>query len=355
VSVDSAPPPAPFSVRNVDLRLLTGAFMATPIRFREDWMTFLGYVAFDRSAAREQQPAELFYGLAQASLHSLRAARRQGAAIVLHAGNTYLPAMKRVLDEEYRRLSGGPAPIHPALVARCLREYAEADLIRAESQLVIDSLVAGGIPRERLLLVQPGVDADRFRPGEKDLDEFIVAYVGSFSIRKGIHHLISAWNLLQPDAGRLVLHGGGAAWGERLVDSLVQRDDVERRRGPAEQTLRGASVCVVPSIEDGFCLVVMEAMASGTPVIVSDQVGAKDLVTDGVDGFVVPAGDPPSIAERLSTLKDDPDLVSRMGAAARRRVEGCSYDWEARNLSAQLGKQSAARVGVAPKPEPNAP
>jgi glycosyltransferase involved in cell wall biosynthesis len=142
--------------------------------------------------------------------------------------------------------------------------------------------------------------------------------------------------MLGSHAGRLVLHGGGSAWGERLVRSLVTRDDVELRRGPAERTLREASVCVVPSIEDGFCLVVMEAMASGTPVIVSDQVGAKDLVTDGVDGFVVPAGDPHAIAERLISLRAAPDLIAKMGLAARRRVETCTYAWEARNLSRRL-------------------
>ena len=91
--------------------------------------------------------------------------------------------------------------------------------------------------------------------------------------------------------------------------------------------MAGASVLVLPSIQDGFGLVVLEAMASGLPVIVSDHVGAKDCVREGVDGFIVPVRDIEALADRLLWLHDHPSQRDAMGARARERAMG--YSWEA--------------------------
>jgi glycosyltransferase involved in cell wall biosynthesis len=81
-----------------------------------------------------------------------------------------------------------------------------------------------------------------------------------------------------------------------------------------------SDVLVLPSIEDGFGLVMAEAMASGCPVISSTNTGGGDLYTDGIEGFIVPIRDSEAIRERLLMLADDPELRSRMGEAALQRV-----------------------------------
>jgi glycosyltransferase involved in cell wall biosynthesis len=86
------------------------------------------------------------------------------------------------------------------------------------------------------------------------------------------------------------------------------------------------SVFVLASVADGFGMVVAQAMACGLPVIVTENVGAKDLIVDGVNGFIVPIGAPEIIAERLRQLQEDPDLRVRMGLAAKMTVES-GYTW----------------------------
>ena len=86
-----------------------------------------------------------------------------------------------------------------------------------------------------------------------------------------------------------------------------------------------ADVVALPSLFDAFPLVVLEAMACGRPVIVSENSGAADFVRDGVDGFVVPIRDATAIAERIEFLRERPELRERMGLAARSRAS--EYPW----------------------------
>jgi glycosyltransferase involved in cell wall biosynthesis len=329
-------------LRTVDLRWLEALAPLTPLRLREDWLLNLGYEAFDRLAQRLVSSCDVFYGLSHSCLHSVRRASRLGALTVLCACNTFMPEMKRMVEWEYAALDERHPQINAAAVRRVLAEYRAADLIRAESTLVYRSLVDGGVHPDKVFLLPPSVDLLAFQPPSGAQSEFVTAFVGSFSIRKGIHHLLRAWDLLPSERGRLVLHGGGGGWAKRTLAPYDGRPDIEVRSGPVQATYREAAVCVVPSIEDGFCRVVLEAMASGVPVIVTDRVGAKDLVTDGVEGFIVPAGDGASIAERIQYLQAHSAEQARMSRAARRRAELCSSREEGRRLSDVLTRMLAA-------------
>jgi glycosyltransferase involved in cell wall biosynthesis len=96
------------------------------------------------------------------------------------------------------------------------------------------------------------------------------------------------------------------------------------RESPAD-TYGQADVLVHASIEDGFGLVVSEALACGRPVIVTDTTGACELVRDGENGFVVPARQPRVIADRLAQLAGDRALLARMSAAAPASVAHFGY------------------------------
>ena len=81
-----------------------------------------------------------------------------------------------------------------------------------------------------------------------------------------------------------------------------------------------ASVFVLPSIEDGFGQVIVQAMACGIPVITTTNTGGPDVITDGKDGFIVPIRDSRAIAERLEHLYRHPDAREAMGHAALETV-----------------------------------
>jgi glycosyltransferase involved in cell wall biosynthesis len=80
-----------------------------------------------------------------------------------------------------------------------------------------------------------------------------------------------------------------------------------------------AAVCVVPSRSDAFGFVTIESMAVGTPVVASAVGGIPEIIRDGIDGFLVPPGDPVELASRISLLLADAELRKQMGLNARER------------------------------------
>jgi glycosyltransferase involved in cell wall biosynthesis len=88
------------------------------------------------------------------------------------------------------------------------------------------------------------------------------------------------------------------------------------------EELQRASVFVLASVEEGLALVIAQAMACGLPVIATEATGVRELITDGVEGVVVP--DPPdaqTLAEAMDSVLADSDRAQAMGVAARRKVE----------------------------------
>ena len=113
---------------------------------------------------------------------------------------------------------------------------------------------------------------------------------------------------------------------ERLLAPLL--GDGVRMGGPvASHLLAGhyarADVLVLPSLSDGFGMVVTEAKAAALPAIVTDRCGVP--VRDGEDGFIVPAGNGGALKEALRRLVEDGPLRARMGAAARASAEALSW------------------------------
>jgi glycosyltransferase involved in cell wall biosynthesis len=102
---------------------------------------------------------------------------------------------------------------------------------------------------------------------------------------------------------------------------------------------------VLPSAHETWGLVVNEVMNAGRPVIASDRVGAaRDLVREGVNGFVYPFGDIAGLAERLREALGDPQRLAAMGTESRRIIDG----WDFRQNLAGLKAALAATVGARP-------
>jgi glycosyltransferase involved in cell wall biosynthesis len=197
--------------------------------------------------------------------------------------------------------------------------------------------MAHGHPRARQ--VTPGVDVDVFKPARHARPRLSILYVGRIersSAWKGISILVEAFARVanvRPEA-RLVLAGGGDAV-EDYRDQARHLGLCDRVHftGPLShselvQVYQTAAVAVLPSTtaSESFGMCLVEAMACGTPVIGSDLGGIPYVIDDGVSGFLVPAGDPDSLAAACLRLLCDNELAARMGRAARRRAE-TMYAW----------------------------
>ena len=98
---------------------------------------------------------------------------------------------------------------------------------------------------------------------------------------------------------------------------------------PREALLREmseADVFVFPSLFEGFALVILEAMAAGLPVITTPNTAGPDLIEDGKEGLIVPAGDVKALQTAMESLLNDPERAQAMGRAAHEKAK--EYTWE---------------------------
>ncbi len=248
-----------------------------------------------------------------------------GGIHICNRGSTHMLHRKRMLEEEYR-LWGIAPPVGFGTwnVDRELAEYEEADAIVVPAHFAKSTFVAQGIEENRIFVCPYGVELSLFAPRPKEDSRFRVIFVGSFAIGKGIGYLLEAVRpLVQGGHAELWLVGGPSPEAQDLLtrhrDLFIDKGFHPRRE--LSWFFSQADVMVLPSIDEGFGLVLAQAMACGVPVIASDHTGAKDLFTDGQEGFVVPVRDPGAIREKIQWLLDHPQARQEMAAAALQRVK----------------------------------
>ena len=189
--------------------------------------------------------------------------------------------------------------------------------------------VARGFPGQRVILAPPGVDHTVFHPGPGAGPGYILS-VGRFDDpRKDVRLLLDAYDRLcraMPGAPELVLVG--RAPGAADLAYLATLPIAGRVRVVTDVALdvlaewyRGATLFVLSSEEEGFGMVILEAMASGVPVVATDCGGPAVTVIPGETGWRTPVGDAPALAEAMERVLADPAEARRMGEAARAKVE----------------------------------
>jgi starch synthase len=167
---------------------------------------------------------------------------------------------------------------------------------------------------------------------------FRFLYAGYLTKRKGIGVLLEAWQGargmgLEDEGNGLEALGAGLAelrlvgGGEQPVP--LPPGVVCLGQTPREALLREmseAEVFVFPSLFEGFALVILEAMAAGLPVITTPNTAGPDLIEDGKEGLIVPAGDVEALRTAMESLLNDPERARAMGRAAHEKAK--EYTWE---------------------------
>jgi len=284
---------------------------------------------FDLWVSRHLNDANIFYGWTHHALYSLKQARRRGMITVLERANAHPLTTIRLLDAEYKRRGSTQPVYHPQILKKQLKELECADYIGVTSEWTRQSLIENGIAENRILLTPLGVDSARFISADAPPDEiFRVLYVGQLRLRKGVQYLLEAWEALRLKKAELLLVGDVVPEFEPILRQYLPRNSTIKLLGHADDAVRvyqQASVCVLPTLEDGFGLVVLEAMACGVPVIITEQTGAKDCVRRDVDGFVLPSADAGRIADTLEYCSEHRDQLLSMGRQARQQAKQFSW------------------------------
>jgi glycosyltransferase involved in cell wall biosynthesis len=280
--------------------------------------------SFDQWVGNQLSKHDFVHAMPGQSLATFHTARGLGVRTVLNHATGPSRDWVTIMQSEYQRVGldlRSETVYDEAFFARERKEYELADFHCAASSLVASQLQAGGITPERIWVVPYGADPSVFFPGSGGETPFRILFAGQISLRKNLLTLLQALKQLDRPDWELVCCG---AISEEAKPDLAQGagHTPVRFLGPVPQTelagqMRAASVLVLPSLEEGFGLVVPQALACGNPCIVSESVGAKDLIEVRRNGSTFAARNVQALAEELVYWSEH-----------RTRVPG-DYSWRA--------------------------
>jgi glycosyltransferase involved in cell wall biosynthesis len=262
------------------------------------------------------------------ALATFRAARSRGMTTLLDAPSIHWAAQDRLhgtLD---------PPGLHRRIVRVKEKEIALADHILTVSELARQTYLEAGVPAEKVHAVPLGADLSLFRPDgteEAPRDGFVFLFAGASIHRKGFDLLLDAFARVAaevPDARLRVVgpRGDAAPLLDRFSTLPIEAPGPTDQPGLAAE-FRRADCLVLPSRNDSYAMVVTEALAAGLPAIVSEMVGAKDLIREGRNGWIVPAGDTSLLAHRMLACARGREAVRALREECRRSAEAAT--WEA--------------------------
>lgn len=258
------------------------------------------------------------------ALETLKAAKRLGIPTVLERCNAHTGFAMEVVQKECERLGITLPPDHEhAYNAEKLRkeeeEYRLATRLLCPSEFVVKTFVDKGYPREQLARHIYGYDEKVYFPSNEPRDPgrgLTMISVGVCAVRKGLHYALEAW-LRSPaskDGTFLIAGGFLPAYQEKLA-AMLAHPSVKAlgHRTDVPELVRKSDILVLPSIEEGFGLVITEAMGSGCVPLASEA--CTEICDHMKTGLMHRVGDVDALTQHITMLHEDRALLSRFREA----------------------------------------
>lgn len=204
------------------------------------------------------------------------------------------------------------------------------DGVVAISEKIRDLLLEGGVKSEKIRVIHSGIDLRPYSVEPVERQSSTRPTLGTVAVlerRKGHRYLLEAAKILRERGirPRILLAGRGKE--RAYLEQLVTRWGLQREVvfmdfvSDVPNFLRSIDLFVLPSLNEGLGVSIIEAMAAGRPVVASGVGGIPELVQDRMTGLLVPPGDAQKLAEAIARLLSEPSLMETMGAVARKKVQ----------------------------------
>lgn len=294
-------------------------------------LQFFWFEWFDQEVAKSLKPEfDIFVGWSGSCFHCFQKAKELGAITILVRGSSHIAYQTRILEEEYERWGLKFTDTHPKVYEREIFAYQNCDYIAVPSLFARQTFLDQGIPDSKILQDTRGVNLEDFYPVSKEDKKFRVIHCGGISLRKGVQYLLQAfYELNLPDA-ELWLVGSVSPEMSPFLDKYQSDKIILKGHQPQAQLqwfYSQCSVFCIASIEDGFGVVITQAMACGLPVIHTTNTGGSDVVRDRIDGFCIPIRDVEAIKRKILFFYENLDKRNEMGQNALLRAQS-SFSWD---------------------------
>lgn len=296
-------------------------------------MTCLRDALFDEFVAKTQiLDSGVFWGFQGSCLESLKAAKRKGIITIAEFANAHVTTAVRILEEERRKNPEWADSISnfyfPEWYLKRLKEEPFlADFCIAASEFSKRTLENANVGSKKILLLPLGASLEKFKfKKRKTTSNFRVLFVGSVGQRKGIKYLLEALKMLHSNkivtkiVGPIVGSGKAFRSYSNYYEYLGCLTQEEMRKVMYE-----SDCLVLPSLLEGFGLVIPEAMATGMPVIATTHTAAPEIIREGRDGFILEPCDVRGLAGKLDWLATHREKSIEMGQDARENSEKFSW------------------------------
>lgn len=272
-----------------------------------------------------------------AALRTLKVAARMGIPTVLERPNAHTRYAYESVQAESKRIGVLLPPnneyaFREDILQREEKEYERTDFLLCPSDFTIKTFLERGFPREKLLKHGYGFDDRACYPDLARVPDakrgLTMLFAGDAAVRKGVHFALEAW-LKSPahrDGTFLIAGGMLPAYAEKMSEMLAHPSvKVLGHRTDVPELMRNSDLFVLPSIEEGFGLVVVEAIGSGAVPLVSEA--CTDACRHMVNGLVHPIGDVGALTRHITSLHEDRALLERLRyECIRTRL---NYTWTA--------------------------
>jgi glycosyltransferase involved in cell wall biosynthesis len=265
-----------------------------------------------------------------------------------------------MLASPYQLYQFGYTLLNTIMERRCFRR---ARAVIAVSQNVAADLVKAGVDRSKVFVVYNGIDLDEFRPGSEDRvqlglppDVPLGIFVGDIKgIRKNLDTVLKAMVTIK-DLHLAVLASYTRTQAPALAATLGIADRVHfiGERSDVAAVMRSADMLIFPSRYEPFGMVILEALASGLPVIASRAAGASEIIEPGCGIIVEDANNVQELSNAIRRLVADRDLRSQMAERGRDIAEKYSWERMARSYMTRYDKLTNGRALRVPASSSNA-
>lgn len=303
----------------------------------------LVYASLDRHVASHHlQGLDAIYAYEDGAAATFCAAKQQGILCLYDLPIVFYPTSHQIQAEEAEQFpelaSALDAVQEPDWkLERKQQEIQLADRIIVPSSFVQKSLLKAGVKQDNICVIPFGAPIDYFHPQPKVDTLFRALFLGRVGPRKGVHYLLQAWRELSLPEAELLLVGINEfpeGWLEQYTQGICYIPSLPHAL--LNRYYSSANVLVLPSLVEGLALVQLEAMACGIPLITTPNAGGSDIVTDGVEGFIIPIRDVEVLKEKLEWCYRHPDELAQMGRAARCKAEQLTWDLYRRRLATKV-------------------